>query len=229
MGFALWAHHVLLDNKRCWKIQTDSLGRMYSREEILEQTRKHKSVSCLTLGPNVYSETADRLARGQIGAWFQGRSEFGPRALGHRSILAHPGLIDSHKRVNLIKGREPWRPSAPAILKERVSEYFELQYESPYMLFVAAVRPDMLGMIPSVTHVDGTARVQTVDRDVEPEFYQLIDQFRLSTGLPLLLNTSFNVQGQPLVETPQQALEAFLSTELDFLVMEDVMVTRVSQ
>jgi carbamoyltransferase len=170
---------------------------------------------------------ADCIARGQIVAWFRGGSEFGPRALGNRSILADPRRPNMAALLNeRVKHREGFRPFAPSVLVEHASDWFELEEPSPYMLRVVPVRPERRRYIPAVVHVDGTARVQTVDHRENPSFYRLILDFFRETDVPLLLNTSFNVAGKPIVETPRAALKCFLGSEIDVLVLNDWIVSR---
>ena len=166
---------------------------------------------------------ADLLAEGRIVAWFDGGSEFGPRALGHRSILSAPFPASVREHLNeQVKFREWFRPYAPIIPAERASEYFDISQPSPYMLIVARVlRPDL---VPAITHVDGTARLQTLDRLDNPVLHEVLTAFDVRTGCPVLLNTSFNVAGQPIVETPEDALAAFAGMRLDFLVMGGALV-----
>ncbi|HEY7488085.1 MAG TPA: carbamoyltransferase C-terminal domain-containing protein [Streptosporangiaceae bacterium] len=169
---------------------------------------------------------ADALARDEIVAWFQGRSEWGPRALGHRSLLAHPGKPDNVERLNDIKGREQFRPIAPMISLDHADAVFEGPIPSPYMLFVHRVRPDWRDQIPAVVHVDGTARIQTVSRADEPLVADLLDAFHARTGLPVLINTSLNTAGRPMVDDPRDALECFGSTPIDLLALGPFVVRR---
>lgn len=167
-------------------------------------------------------EAVQLLADNKIVAYFSGRSEMGPRALGHRSILMNPGIAENKDRLNLrVKHREPFRPFAPAVLAERAHEYFDLDCPSPYMLLVPQVLQNKRSVIPAVTHVDGTARVQTVTEDFNGPFYNLVKAFGDKTGVPVLLNTSFNVAGEPIVESPEDAAKCFLSTDIDALLVED--------
>jgi carbamoyltransferase len=160
--------------------------------------------------PDVATAAADALAADAIVAWFQGRSEFGPRALGRRSLLAHPGHARNLGRLNAVKGREQFRPVAPMVLTERAGELFSRgPIPSPYMLFVHDVAPQWRERIPAVVHVDGTARIQTVDRDTEPMLARLLDRFAELTGLPAVVNTSLNTAGRPMVDDPRDALECF--------------------
>jgi carbamoyltransferase len=164
------------------------------------------------------SAVAHLLAQGKIVGWYQGRMEFGPRALGNRSILADPRKGEMKDILNArVKHREYFRPFAPAVLEERAADYFNPPTLSPFMLFThRVVQPDA---IPAITHVDGTARVQTVSRDTNPPFYDLIAAFDSITGVPVLLNTSFNVRGQPIVCTPGEAIDTYLATDLDALAL----------
>jgi carbamoyltransferase len=172
---------------------------------------------------------AAALASGQILAWFQGRMEWGPRALGHRSFLADPRNPEMKEILNdRIKQREPFRPFAPSMLEEAVPRYFGASLTSPYMLLVASVLPTRRPEIPAVLHVDGSARPQTVSRAEEPLYWDLIREFEKQTGVPALLNTSFNIQ-EPIVCTPEEAVSTFLRSGVDSLVLEDVWVDHPSR
>jgi carbamoyltransferase len=174
----------------------------------------------------LYRDTAAALAQGRIVGWYQGRSEWGPRALGNRSILADPRRGDIKDVLNArIKRREPFRPFAPSVLEERAADWFEHPGRDPFMVKVRAVRPAMRDRIPAVVHVDGTARLQTVSREQNPRFWALIRAFDEATGVPLLLNTSFN-ENEPIVNTPEEALDCFLRTRMDRLVLGDFVVER---
>jgi carbamoyltransferase len=173
------------------------------------------------------TRVAALLAQGRTVGWFREGSEFGPRALGHRSILAHPGKPGMRDHINHnIKFREDFRPFAPAVLPEHASDWFVSGRDSPYMILVDRTRPDHAAALRDVTHVNGTARVQTVDRGWNPGFARLIEAFRALTGIPVLLNTSFNRRGTPIVETPADAVAMFAESALDVLVMEDVLVVK---
>jgi carbamoyltransferase len=168
---------------------------------------------------------AEILARSELLGWFTGGSEFGPRALGHRSILADPRRADMKDILNArVKHRESFRPFAPAVLAERVSEYFEIDIESPFMLLVAPVVEAMRPVVPAIVHVDGTARVQTVTRADNGTYRELIEWFDRLTGVPVVLNTSYNDRGEPIVETPEEALAFFGPSRLDYLIIEDYLV-----
>jgi carbamoyltransferase len=175
---------------------------------------------------DVAQAAAEALTRNQIVAWYQGRSEFGPRALGHRSLLAHPGFVENLVRLNDVKGREQFRPVAPMVLAERASEIFDGPLPSPYMLFVHDVAPRWRERIPAVVHVDGTARIQTVDRRDEPLVARMLEEFELRTGLPVVVNTSLNTAGRPMVDSPRDALECFGSTPVDVLALGPFVVSR---
>jgi carbamoyltransferase len=154
--------------------------------------------------------------------------EWGPRALGNRSILADPRRAGMKDVINRkIKFREPYRPFAPSVLEERVEDYFHFSGASPYMTFVCRVREDKRAEIPAVTHVDGTARIQTVSRRHNTRYWNLLDEFRVLTSVPVLLNTSFNVKGEPIVCTPGDAVQCFLKTDLDYVVLGDTICTRL--
>ena len=175
---------------------------------------------------DIAAEAAEVLARNGIVAWYQGRSEYGPRALGHRSLLAHPGDRDTTRRMNDIKGREQFRPIAPMVRAERAAEVFDGKLPSPYMLFTHRVRPQWTDRIPAVVHVDGTARIQTVDKAGEPLVWAMLDEFERRTGLPVVVNTSLNTAGRPMVDTPREALEIFGSAPIDLLALGPFAVRR---
>jgi carbamoyltransferase len=215
------------------KEQLDSVGATY-----LELTEKE-----------IYTETAKQIYNQKAVGWFQGKMEFGPRALGNRSILADPRSFNMQKNLNLkIKYRESFRPFAPAVLKEEASYWFDLKIESPYMLFVAQVNKNkkvlskddkffygleklknIKSLIPAVTHVDFSARVQTVDKNVNKSFYNLISEFFKLSGCPMLVNTSFNVRGEPIVCSPLDAYRCFMGTELDILVCNNLILYKEKQ
>ena len=174
----------------------------------------------------LYQAVTEQLVNGGVVGWFTGRAEFGPRALGGRSILADPRRNDVKEILNLkIKRRESFRPFAPSILKEYVDEYFEVNDVVPFMEKVFPIRPEKHAAIPAVTHVDGSGRLQTVDRTVSERYYHLIDTFRQKTGVPILVNTSFN-ENEPIVNSPEDALECYLRTEMDMLVLENCVISR---
>jgi carbamoyltransferase len=202
-----------------------ALGRSWSDDELAERLRVAK-VPFTTPG-DLAAEVADVLAGNGVVAWFDGRSEFGPRALGHRSLLAHPGMVDNLERLNDVKGREQFRPVAPMVLADRAAEIFtDGPLPSPYMLFVHRVRPEWRGRIPAAVHVDGTARIQTVDADRMPRLGATLRAFEARTGLPVVINTSLNTAGRPMVDDPREALELFGSAPVDALVLGPHLVRR---
>jgi len=171
-------------------------------------------------------ETAAAVAAGKVVGWFQGRMEWGPRALGHRSIVCDPRRADMKDILNLkIKRRESFRPFAPSILRERVADWFEEDDEVPFMMQVFQIREERRALIPAVTHVDGSGRLHTVDRETNPRYYALIESFEQLTGVPMVLNTSFN-ENEPVVCRPEEALDCFLRTRMDWLVLGDFVVER---
>lgn len=177
---------------------------------------------------NVAEETADILADGKVIGWFQGRMEFGPRALGGRSILASPIPADMQARLNEIKDREDFRPVAPVVMEEHAQDWFVDARVSPFMLFVYDVAADKAGRIPAVKHVDGTARIQTINREQNPAYYDLLDAFYRRTGVPVLVNTSFNTRSEPIVCTPRDAVESFWTSPLDALVIGPFLLEKAS-
>lgn len=226
VGAALYGYHVLMGGKERHPIGHDYLGRPLVESEILRELRHAPDID-FRRSNDVAAECAGLLASGSIMGWVQGGAEFGPRALGHRSILADPRSSNSKERLDRdIKRREWFRPYAPSVLGHKAHEYFEMHGPSPYML--QAPRSRSLGMqrIPGAVHVDGTARVQTVDREVEPRFYGLIERFEQLTGVPVVLNTSFNGYGEPMVETTGDALRAFRTMGLDGLAIGDWLVSK---
>ncbi|MGW0495981.1 carbamoyltransferase family protein [Streptomyces sp. NPDC003007] len=200
------------------------LGRGWSDEEL---RRWLEEAAVPYERPDDIAETvAEELARDGVVAWFQGRSEYGPRALGHRSLLAHPGRAENLERLNKVKGREEFRPVAPMVLADRAQEVFEGPMPSPYMLFVHDVHRAWRERIPAVVHVDGTARVQTVDEGQEPLVARMLRAFERHTGLPVVVNTSLNTAGRPMVDDPRDALECFGSAPVDLLALGPFAVRR---
>jgi carbamoyltransferase len=216
LGAALWidAQEQGAPRQR-WIMEHAFLGPEYAEQEI-EQLLCESRLAWRR-PPDIVAACADLLAANRVLAWFQGRMEFGPRALGARSILASPIGASMQERLNQIKDREDFRPVAPAVPEEVAADWFVDARPSPFMLFVDAVRPDKAARIPAVRHVDGTARVQTVRRDQHPSFHALLTAFGARTGVPVLVNTSFNTRGEPIVCTPRDALESFCTTALDAL------------
>ncbi|MCU1343645.1 MAG: novN [Candidatus Acidoferrum typicum] len=201
------------------------LGPEFSDAEIEKALRTYK-LRAVKL-ENVATTTADLLASGKIIGWFQGRMEFGPRALGGRSILADPRDPEMNAKVNnAVKFREWWRPFAPSMLKEVAGEYLEHACDSPFMILTNPVRPEKRDIIPSVTHVDGSARPQTVEKDINPLYWNLINEFGKRTGVPVVMNTSFNLRGEAIVNTPTDAVRTFFSSGMDALVIGSYLVEK---
>jgi carbamoyltransferase len=226
MGAAMYLYNQILDQPRGPAIRTAYTGSRFSNEEIEKLLGARNIAYKKYPDEELYEIVADRLIDAGVVGWFNGRAEFGPRALGARSILADPRRSDAKDLLNSkIKRRESFRPFAPSILKEYVGEYFEITDEVPFMEKVFPIRKEKQGLIPAVTHVDGTGRLQSVDKAVTPRYYQLIETFRKKTGVPILLNTSFN-ENEPIVNSPEQALECFLRTNMDMLVLENCIVIR---
>lgn len=198
------------------------LGPAFTEEQIL---RDLAGCGLQAARPaDIHRATARLIAAGEIVGWVQGAMELGPRALGHRSILADPRRADMQARVNqTVKYRETFRPFAPAVLAERASEWFEDAHPSPYMSFALRVRDPR---IPAVTHVDGTGRLQTVSRDASPSFHRLISTFADETGIPVVLNTSFNVRGEPIVCSPTDAIRCFFGSGLQHLAIGPFLVSK---
>ncbi|MBN8909828.1 MAG: nodulation protein, partial [Rhodospirillales bacterium] len=200
-------------------------GLAYSDEEIEAALRAAGMAFERLEEPALLDRVAGDLANGRIVGWFQGRYEIGPRALGNRSILASPVSPGVRDVINArVKFREPFRPFAPSVLLERASEYFEIDQPDPFMTFAPRVRPGFASRIPAAVHVDGTARLQTVERNANPLYYKLIERFAEITGVPILLNTSFNKQ-EPVVARPEEAISCFLRTEMDVLVLGNYCAT----
>jgi carbamoyltransferase len=217
IGAALYVQHQELKLPRCFEMRHVYYGPEYSDCEILRDLeaagcRYHKFTE-----EDLIDRTAAAIAAGKVVGWFQGPMEFGPRALGNRSILADPRRHDMKDILNSrIKHREPFRPFCPSILAEKVGEYFETDYPSPFMVMAYKIKPKQRERIPAVTHGDGTGRLQTVERDVNPRYWKLIHRFEAEAGVPILLNTSFN-ENEPIVQTPAQAIDCFLRTRMDML------------
>ena len=255
LGAALAVHHIMLGQPRKVTKGRDAmkgsyLGPEFSQQEIEERLTNCGAVFKTFSSEAVIDETAKALANGKAVGWMNGRMEFGPRALGARSIIADPRSPTMQKLLNLkVKYRESFRPFAPSILREDVSEWFDLNDDSPYMLVVADIAPakrrqvtadesalfgiDKLNVprsdIPAVTHVDYTARVQTVHEETNPQYYALIKKFKEITGCPVIVNTSFNVRGEPIICSPEDAFRCFMGTELDVLVVGNCLLEKSTQ
>jgi carbamoyltransferase len=229
LGAALFAHNAVLGNPRSFRMDHAYWGPSWSDEDI-RRYLDSRGAPYRTLGRDeMIEDTARRLDEDQaVVGWFQGRLEWGPRSLGSRSILADARNEANWKRVNLkIKFRESFRPFAPAVLAEKAGDWFDIDRESPYMLLVCQVRPGR--KVPAVTHVDGSARLQTVTRDAHAEFYDLLSAFDRRTGCPVLINTSFNVRGEPIVCSPDDAYLCFMRTNMDVLVLGNQILLKEEQ
>jgi carbamoyltransferase len=220
VGVATYIWHKLLGNKRTWIWPHAYFGPSYSATEVKSYLDAVGAKYVELNEEQLLDRTTDDIIGQKVIGWYQGRMEFGPRALGNRSIIADARNPKNKDVVNMkIKFRESFRPFAPSVLEERVSDYFELGVPSPYMLLVAQVREEKRE-IPSVTHVDGSARIQTVSRKDNRLYYDLIKRFDEKTGCPVIINTSFNVRGEPIVCTPREAYTCFMRTNMDILVVD---------
>ena len=227
LGAALWVdREQRADRQRRWRMDHVFLGPGYDDaaiERLLREARlPYRRVD------DIAQETAELLAQNKVVGWFQGRMEFGPRSLGARSILASPIDADMQNHLNQIKDREDFRPVAPVVLEEHAADWFVDGGVSPFMLFIYDVRPERADRIPAVRHVDGTARVQTINRAQHPLYYDLLQAFHARTGVPVLVNTSFNTRGEPIVCTPRDALESFCTTPLDALAIGSFLLEKPS-
>ncbi|ACK67424.1 Carbamoyltransferase [Rippkaea orientalis PCC 8801] len=261
IGAALAIWHQYLEKPRQVEVRSDKknhldgmqgtyLGPQFSHQEIGQYLNDVRAKYNYLEEQELLAKVAEIIAQGNIVGWFQGRMEFGPRALGHRSIIGDPRNEKMQSVMNLkIKYRESFRPFAPSVLGERVSDYFHLDKPSPYMLLVASVKEDLCfpmteeqkqlfgieklnvprSKIPAITHVDYSARVQTVHPETNPRYYQLIKEFEKLTGCGVLVNTSFNVRGEPIVCTPEDAYRCFMRTEMDYLVLENYLLAKSDQ
>ncbi len=217
IGAALYVQHQILKQPRCYEMRHVYFGPEYSDAEIRVDLAAAGCSTERLSQSELIAQTAEEIAAGNIVGWFQGRMEFGPRALGCRSILADPRRNDMKDILNQrIKYREPFRPFCPSVLAEAAGDLFERSYPSPFMVVAYKIKPDVRGLIPAVTHADGTGRLQTVERDVNPLYWSLIKRFGDLTGVPILINTSFN-ENEPIVNTPAQAIDCFLRTHMDTL------------
>lgn len=256
LGAAQAANHIYFDQPRTVNSDQDKmkgayLGPYFSDKEIVRDLKRHKAIyKKIDSFTELCDKTASFLSEGNVVGWFQGKMEFGPRALGNRSILGDARNREMQKKLNLkIKYREGFRPFAPSVLEEESKNYFDIQSDSPYMLLIAEVKearrkelPDNyyeLGMwerlyfersdVQSITHLDFTARIQTVHKETNPRYYQLINTFKNKTGYGLLVNTSFNVRGEPIVCSPEDAYKCFMRTEMDYLVINDYFLVKTEQ
>jgi carbamoyltransferase len=226
MGSALFQYYNQLNNNRSEPIYSAYTGSRFTNDEI-EIFLKSRGIKYEKLeDERLFDVVTEMIISPGVIGWFSGRAEFGPRALGARSILADPRNGSAKELLNeKIKRRESFRPFAPSILEEYVSEYFTKNEPVPFMEKVFPIRPEKYSIIPAVTHIDGTGRLQTVNKDINYRYYNLIEAFRKKTGVPILLNTSFN-ENEPIVNTPAEALDCFLRTKMDMLVLENCVIVR---
>lgn len=233
MGAALWANHMVLGRPRKFVLEHAYWGEEHSRGRIAtflsENNISHERIDD---DEDLISRVVEELEAGKVVGWFQGRFEWGPRALGNRSILADPRRAEMKDVVNIkIKFREPFRPFAPSVLEEKTEDFFALpdasrHYPARFMLYVVDVKDDKKEVVPAITHVDGTGRLQTVNRDTNPRYYRLIEQFGEATGVPMVLNTSFNLKGEPIVNTPGEAFSTFSRSGMDVLVLDHCIIRK---
>jgi carbamoyltransferase len=228
LGAALWIDHRERrrqgETTRRWVMNHAYYGPGYTDDEI-EQFLQWAKVPYRRLD-HIAEETADILANNRVIGWYQGRTEFGPRALGARSILASPVDPGMQAKLNEIKDREDFRPVAPVVMEEFANDWFVDARVAPFMLFIFDVRPGKEKQIPAVRHVDGTARVQTINRGQHALYYDLLAAFKARTGVPVLVNTSFNTRGEPMVNSPRDALESFWTSPLDALVIGSFLIEK---
>ncbi|MDQ3046490.1 MAG: carbamoyltransferase [Bacteroidota bacterium] len=226
IGSALFLYNHVLKQPRAEATCSGAMGSHFSDKEIEDYLVSKKMVFKKYSDEELFDLVTNCILEGGVIGWFQGRAEFGPRALGHRSIIADPRRTDAKEILNLkIKRRESFRPFAPSILKENVQDYFNEADDVPFMEKVYVIKEDMRVRIPAVTHVDGTGRLQSVDARYEPRYHALISAFYKKSGVPILLNTSFN-ENEPIVNSPENALDCFLRTKMDMLVLENYIVSR---
>jgi len=229
IGCAYYGWHEILKQPRSFVMEHSYVGKPYTDADVAKALSKSlvSIQTTQTRSDNIARDTAKLLADQKVIGWFQDRSEFGPRALGNRSLIADPRKAEMKDILNSrVKHRQPFRPFAPIVLYERAKEVFEGEEDSPFMLIAKNVRAEWREKIPAIVHVDGTARVQTVREATNPTLYRLLKEFEALTGVPVLINTSFNVKGEPIIETPRDAVICFLTTGIDHLVMHDMLVSK---
>ena len=229
IGCAYYGYLEILKQRRSFVMDHSYVGKPYTDQDIQKATSTFLVRIQITAdrSDDICRDTAKLLADQRVIGWFQGGSEFGPRALGNRSLLADPRKPEMKDILNKrVKHRQAFRPFAPIVLAERAKEIFEGEEDSPFMLIAKRVRPEWRDRIPAIVHVDGTARVQTVRAETNPMLYRLLKEFEALTGVPVLINTSFNVKGEPIVETPRDAVICFLTTGIDNLVLHDTLVSK---
>jgi carbamoyltransferase len=225
VGAALAVEHLLHRGPRSMAVASEYLGTGFTAAQVRAVLDRGRLRYHMLKDPEVTA--ARMIADGLIIAWFQGRAEFGPRALGNRSILADPRCTEMKDLLNAtVKFREPFRPYAPSVLEESCGKFFGSDVPSPYMLRAYPTRPEMIDVLPAITHVDGTARVQTVNTTQNPRYYRLIKEFGRITGIDCVLNTSFNIRGEPIINTVDEAIKCLMTTGLDALFVEDFLVVK---
>lgn len=231
IGCAFYGHLAVQNNPRNFTMTHSYIGKSYPETDVEAAAQKFlvRIQTSAARSASICADTAKLLADQKVIGWFQGGSEFGPRALGNRSIIADPRRAEMKDILNSrVKHRQPFRPFAPIVLAERADEIFEGKGDSPFMLMAKSVNPAWRDRIPAIVHVDGTARVQTVSEATNPVLYRLLREFDALTGVPVLLNTSFNVKGEPIVETPRDAMACFLTTGIDHLILHDTLVSKTA-
>ena len=225
IGAAYYVWNVILKQSRNFVMKDGYLGPEFSTEEIKATLDGYKLNYEVVEDPS--KKGAELIASGKIIGWFQGRMEAGARALGNRSILADPRIAGMKDQLNKqVKFREPFRPFAPVILEEKVADYFTETMAVPFMEKVLPVKPEKHSIIPAVTHVDGTGRLQTINRLANPRFYDLVKEFENITGVPVVINTSFNIKGEPIVCSPTDAIKCFFSTGMDHLIIDSFLISK---
>jgi carbamoyltransferase len=227
LGVASYIYNSILDNKRNYVMTDVYLGPEFSasyiKRVLLKEELDYKELD----DPVLFKYVAEKISNNKIIGWLQGRMELGPRALGNRSIIANPCSPQMKDMLNAkVKKRESFRPYAPVVLEERAKEFFRLKNLSPFMLLAPEVREDKKGLIPAVTHVDGTARVQTINKNINAKLWSLVKEFENITGIPVLINTSFNLKGEPIVCSPEDAISCFKRSQMDCLVLGNYVVER---
>jgi carbamoyltransferase len=234
LGAAFYVWHEVLGHDRNFVMETSYWGPQFSETDLGNELRTKSDelkkqgceIICIEDEKDLCQKTASEIAAGKVVGWFQGRMEWGPRALGNRSIVVDPRRAEMKDVLNArIKRREPFRPFAPSILLEKTREYFEKDYPDPFMIKVYPIRPEKRSVIPAVTHVDGSGRLQTVKNEDNPLYWKLIKEFENMTCVPVVLNTSFN-ENEPIVCKPREALECFLRTKMDVLVLGNYFIRR---
>jgi carbamoyltransferase len=233
IGAALWAYHQILGKPRNFVMEHAYYGEEHANGSI-ESFLNEKGIPFERQEneDHLISRVVDELQQGKVIGWFQGRFEWGPRALGNRSILADPRRQDMKDLVNVkIKFREPFRPFAPSVPAENAAKYFDLpdpekHYPARFMLYVVNVLQDQQSTLPAITHVDGTGRLQTVRKEYNRKYHKLISTFGEATGVPVVLNTSFNLKGEPIVNTPEQAFNTFSRSGMDYLILGDCIIKK---